>query len=179
MLLLCVFAFLREIIMKGLVMQLGFVSAILHEFSLEEILSSARDEGFACVELMCWPPGAASRRYAGVTHIDVTSLDNDADYRIGELSRGYGVAISGLGYYPNPLDPDPDHRRTVIEHLKKVMTAAPKLGVKVVNTFIGRDHTKNFDANWALFGTLWPDIVQHAEAAGVALGVENCPMLFT
>ena len=57
--------------------------------------------------------------------------------------KQYGVAISGLGYYPNPLDPDPAHRQEVIGHLKKVISAAPKLGVGVVNTFIGRDWTKS------------------------------------
>ena len=55
-------------------MQLGFVSAILPNLSLEEVLAFAADEGFACVELMCWPPGKAERRYAGVTHVDVTGL---------------------------------------------------------------------------------------------------------
>ena len=55
-------------------MQLGFVSAILPDLSLEEVLAFAADEGFACVELMCWPPGGADRRYAGVTHLDVTQL---------------------------------------------------------------------------------------------------------
>src|SRR5207248_3853571 len=53
------------------VMQLGFVSAILADLTLEEVLAYAADEGFGCVELMCWPPGSADRRYAGVTHIDV------------------------------------------------------------------------------------------------------------
>jgi sugar phosphate isomerase/epimerase len=33
--------------------------------------------------------------------------------------------------------------------------------------------------NWPLFQQVWPDIVQHAEAEGVNLGIENCPMLFT
>ena len=56
-------------------MQLGFVSAILPDLSLEEVLAFAADEGFACVELMCWPPGKADRRYAGVTHLDVTDFD--------------------------------------------------------------------------------------------------------
>ena len=40
-------------------MQLGFVSAILHDLSLTEVLEFAATEGFACVELMCWPPGGA------------------------------------------------------------------------------------------------------------------------
>ena len=58
-------------------MNLGFVSAILPDLSLEEVLDFAAAEGFDCVELMCWPKGKAERRYAGVTHIDVTDLDKD------------------------------------------------------------------------------------------------------
>ena len=61
-------------------MQLGFVSAILPELSFEDLWAFADAEGFGCVEVMCWPPGKAERRYAGVTHIDVTSL-NDAEVK--------------------------------------------------------------------------------------------------
>ena len=59
-------------------MKLGFVSAILPELSLEEVLQFAQQEGFDCVELMCWPMGKAERRYAGVTHIDVDGFDRRA-----------------------------------------------------------------------------------------------------
>ncbi len=55
-------------------MQLGFVSAILAELGLEEVVQFAADEGFQCIELMCWPRGKAERRYAGVTHIDAGDL---------------------------------------------------------------------------------------------------------
>src|SRR5262249_21166217 len=116
-------------------MQLGFVSAILHDLSLAEVLAFAGDEGFACVELMCWPPGGADRRYAGVTHIDVSRWDEEQAGRVRGLVDRHGVAISALGYYPNPLDPDAEHRRVVIEHLKKVISAAPLLNVRLVNTF--------------------------------------------
>src|SRR5262250_2068734 len=104
-------------------MQLGFVSAILGDLNLEQVLGFARDEGFACVELMCWPPGGADRRYAGVTHLDVTRLGDDEAGRVRDLVARRGVAVSGLGYYPNPLDPDADHRRVVVEHLKQVIRA--------------------------------------------------------
>src|SRR6187431_2957831 len=104
-------------------MQLGFVSAILGDLSLEDVLKFAADEGFACVELMCWPPGGADRRYAGVTHIDVTRLDEAEVKRTLELTQRHGVAISGLGYYPNPLHADAEHRRRVVEHLKAVIAA--------------------------------------------------------
>ena len=160
-------------------MQLGFVSAILGDLNLEQVFGFARDEGFACVELMCWPPGGADRRYAGVTHLDVTQFSDDDAGRVRGLLDRYGVALSGLGYYPNPLDPDPEHRRVVAEHLKKVMGAAARLGVSVVNTFIGRDPTRSVEANWPMVRTVWPDLLRHAEELRVHVGIENCPMLFS
>ncbi|MBY0525088.1 MAG: sugar phosphate isomerase/epimerase [Gemmataceae bacterium] len=160
-------------------MQLGFVSAILGDLSLEEVFAYAADEGFGCVELMCWPPGGADRRYAGVTHVDVTRLNDSDAERIRGLVRKHGVAISGLGYYPNPLAADAEHRRVVIEHLKCVISAAPRLGVNIVNTFIGRDHRRGVDAAWATLQEVWPAIVAHAESVGVTVGIENCPMLFS
>jgi len=160
-------------------MQLGFVSAILGDLSLEEVLDFARDEGFGCVELMCWPPGGGDRRYAGVCHLDVNGMDDKAAGWYRDLAAKRGVAISGLGYYPNPLDPNPEHRRTVVDHLHKVIAAAPKLGVGVVNTFIGRDPARSVDDNWWAVREVWPDLVRRAEASGVRLGIENCPMLFS
>src|SRR5437867_8819064 len=106
-------------------MQLGFVSAIFFDLGLEDVFAFAADEGFPCVELMCWPPGAADRRYAGVCHVDVErcGASDDELHMVRDLLRIHGVAVSGLGYYPNPLDPDAAHRQRVVEHLKKVICA--------------------------------------------------------
>jgi sugar phosphate isomerase/epimerase len=160
-------------------MQLGFVSAILWDLSLEEVLAFAREEGFTCVELMCWPAGGAERRYAGVSHLDVNEFNDTKADRVHELVRNHGVGVSGLGYYPNPLDPDAAHRRVVAEHLKKVIDAARRLGVGVVNTFIGRDPGVSAEASWPRVREVWTPLVQHAESAGVRLAIENCPMLFS
>ncbi len=160
-------------------MQLGFVSAILGDLKLEEVLAFAADEGYPCVELMCWPPGGAERRYAGVSHLDVTRLGDNEIGRVRDLLGRHGVSISGLGYYPNPLDADAGHRQTVTVHLKKVIDAAAKLGVAVVNTFIGRDHTHPPEHSWDLFRAVWPPILEHAESRRVKIGIENCPMLFS
>ncbi|MCS7044892.1 MAG: sugar phosphate isomerase/epimerase, partial [Gemmataceae bacterium] len=162
-----------------MIVQIGFVSAILGDLNIDELFAYAADEGFACVELMCWPPGKADRRYAGVTHVDVTAVDDAAASRIRELVQRHRVAISGLGYYPNPLHPDAEHRRRVVEHLHQVIDAAAKLGVGIVNTFVGRDPHKSVPDNWPLFDEIWPGLVRHAEQRGVTLGIENCPMLFT
>jgi sugar phosphate isomerase/epimerase len=160
-------------------MQLGFVSAILADLSFEEVLAFAREEGFSCVEPMCWPAGGAERRYAGVTHLDVSDFNDAKAARVHDLVRNYGVGLSGLGYYPNPLDPDAGHRAVVAEHLKKVVDAARRLGVGVVNTFIGRDPNLPADANWPRACEVWAPLVRHAESAGVRLAIENCPMLFS
>ena len=160
-------------------MQLGFVSAILPDLSLEEVLAFAAAEGFACVEVMCWPRGKAERRYAGVTHVDVDGFDEAAADEVKRLCRHAGVAISGLGYYPNPLAPDAAEATVGVEHLKKVIQAAALLGVGVVNTFIGRDWTRTVEENWPRFRETWKPLIKFAEDHGVKIGIENCPMLFT
>lgn len=160
-------------------MQLGFVSAILPELTLEQILSFAATEGFRCVELMCWPVGKAERRYAGVTHLDVTSFGEDAAARTRELTEKYGVRISSLGYYPNPLCADPSERENYIQHLRRVIGASAGLGIGVVTTFIGRDHVKSVEENWKLFESVWKPLISFAEDHGVKVGIENCPMLFS
>jgi len=160
-------------------MRLGFVSAILPDLSLEDVLAFAAAEGFACVELMCWPKGKAERRYAGVTHIDAAGLTSADAAKVSDLLAETGVSISGLGYYPNPLAPDAREARVYVEHLKKVIVAAERLGVGVVNTFIGRDWTKSVDENWPRFRKVWKPLVAFAEGHGVRIAIENCPMLFT
>lgn len=160
-------------------MQLGFVSAILPDLSLEEVIQFAAQNGFAAVELMCWPKGKAERRYAGVTHVDVANLTAEEAARIQELCRNAGVAISGLGYYPNPLAPDPAEAALYVDHIRKVITAARTLGVGVINTFVGRDWTKSVDDNWPRFLETWKPLIAFADDNGIKVGIENCPMLFT
>ncbi len=160
-------------------MKLGFVSAILPDLSLEKVVQFAAEEGFACVELMCWPMGKAERRYAGVTHVDVANLRKSDARRVNDIFKAAGVEISGLGYYPNPLAPDAREARVYINHLKRVISAASLLGVNLVNTFIGRDWTKSVEDNWLRFQKVWIPLVKYAENKGVRIGIENCPMLFT
>jgi sugar phosphate isomerase/epimerase len=156
--------------------KLGFVSAILAELPLKEVLQTAFECGYDAVELMCWPRGKAERRYAGVTHIDV---DTDDAAETTVLCEKYGITITGLGYYPNLLSADPEEASRCKAHLEKVIAYAPKLGVGVVNTFIGRDPKKSIDESWPAFLAIWPGIVAQAEARGVKIGIENCPMLYT
>ncbi len=158
---------------------LGFVSAIFAEKCFEEVIDFAAANGFQCVELMCWPKGKAERRYAGVTHIDVDQLDEQKQRYIKEYLASKKVYISGLGYYPNPLDADEEKSEYYFAHIKKVISAAGILGVPVVNTFIGRRQMATLPENLALFKSRWPPIIAFAAVKGVKIGIENCPMFFT
>ncbi len=160
-------------------LSLGFVSAILPDLNLDDVLSFATVAKFDCIELMCWPKGKAERRYAGVTHIDVNALHPEEAARIKEQFAAAKVKISGLGYYPNPLTPDHDEAQVYIDHIRKVIEAACLLGVDVVNTFIGRDWTRSVDENWPRFLEVWKPLIGFAEDRGIRIGIENCPMLFT
>ncbi len=160
-------------------MQLGFVTAIVGELSLSEVMLLAAQIGYDCVEVMCWPPSKAERRYAGVTHIDVTALSDSAIQEINHLRESTGVAISGLGYYPNCLSANREEATAAVEHLRRVMQAAPQLGIKNVNTFIGRDHTCSVEANWPRLLDTWGPLMELADGLNLKIGIENCPMLFT
>jgi len=160
-------------------MKLGFVSAVFPDLTLEELAAFAQANGFSYVEAMCWPKGKAERRYAGVTHIDVANFTAADAARINEMLASKRVALSGLGYYPNPLAPDPAEAQVYIEHIKKVIVASRLLGVNLVNTFIGRDWTKSVEENWPRFLEVWKPLIAFAADHGVRIGIENCPMSFT
>src|ERR1051326_2937867 len=160
-------------------MKLGFVSAILPDLPLDQVLAFAAAERFACVEAMCWPVGKAERKFAGGTHVDVTALSASQTDDIHSLCAKHDVALSGLGYYPNPLDPDPEVSKKAVDHLKKVIIGAERLGLKNVNTFVGRDWTRSVDENWPRFLKIWKPLIAFAEDHDIKIGIENCPMFFS
>jgi sugar phosphate isomerase/epimerase len=160
-------------------MKLGIMTAAFPGKSLKEVAAWAAENGFETLELACWPPGKATRRYAGVSTIDVVDFDAAKAKEVHAILKNYGLSISSLGYYPNPMDPDPEQRTSVIEHLKKVILAAELLEVEIVGTFIGREKDKNIPDNLEAFAQIWPPIVKFAGDHQVKIAIENCPMLFS
>lgn len=156
----------------------GFITSILDGWNFDEMMDVASGMGFRCVEVACWPSGAAERRYAGVSHIDVTNLTDESARHILDTCREKKVAISSLAYYPNPMDGDLEKREAAIAHLRRVIAASHRLGVNLVTTFIGRDQRKTVEENLALVKEIWPPILEEARALSVRVAIENCPMLF-
>lgn len=161
-------------------MQLGILTAPFPDVSLIDVADWAVSSNFEVLEIACWPVSKGpTRRYAGTSHIDVANTDATQAKDIVSALADKGLSISGLGYYPNPLHPDEDHRKTVIDHLTQVITVAGHMDLPVVNTFCGGDASKNLDENWQHALEIWPDIIAHARDSGVRLAFENCPMIFS
>jgi sugar phosphate isomerase/epimerase len=160
-------------------MKLGLVSAILPDFTFEQVIDYAARVGFSCVEVCCWPKGKAIRRYAGVTHIDTSGLTREKMDHYLQYAKSKGVAISSLGYYPNPMDPDPETRKVAADHLMTLIDVSAEMGIHMVTTFIGKDKGKTVEENLELFEEIWTPLIRHAEAKKVRIGIENCPMYYT
>lgn len=159
-------------------MKLGFVSAILADYSFEKLMDTAGKFKFECVEVACWPKGKSERRYAGVSHIDVEDMTDEKAHYIKEYCKNRGIEISSLAFYPNTIGNDVEMRKANVSHLYKVIDASARLGVNMVTTFIGRDQYKTVEENIELFREVWPPIISYAEEKGVKIAIENCPMLF-
>ncbi len=158
-------------------MKLGLLTAAFPDLDLEQVAEWSAGNGFAMLEIACWPSaGGERRRYAGVCHVDVDALDADA---VRSTMARHGLEISSLAYYPNNLHPDPVEREAANAHLRKVIDAAAEIGVGVVGTFVGRDKTRSVPDNLDEFRKVWPPLVAFAEERGVRIAIENCPMIFS
>ncbi len=161
-------------------MKLGILTAPFADTGLADVATWAASAGFEALEIACWPStGGEKRRYAGTAHLPVEVMTPAHGSDIVAMLGDKGLTVSALGYYPNPLHADAAHRDAIIGHLKKVITAAGMMGVKVVNTFVGGDRALTIDQNWARAEAIFPAIVAHARDAGVTLAFENCPMIFS
>jgi sugar phosphate isomerase/epimerase len=158
-------------------MKLGLLTAAFPDLTLDDVAGWAGENGFAMLEVACWPSGGGERRrYSGVTHVDVDAFDPD-DVR-ATLER-HGLGISALAYYPNNLHPDDAHREEVNGHLRKVIDAAQRLGVDTVGTFVGNEKDRPLPENLERFRQIWPPLVDYAGERGVKIAIENCPMIFS
>lgn len=158
-------------------MKLGLLTAAFPSLTLEQVAEWAHDNGFAALEIACWPSsGSERRRYAGVAHIDVDRFDPK---HVHDVLRRYNLVISALAYYPNNLDPDPATRTAAHEHLQRVIEAAQKLEVDVVGTFVGRDQHRSTEESLEDFKKAWPPLVHFARERNVKVAIENCPMIFS
>ena len=159
-------------------MKLGLLSAILSEMDFRQAIDLCAEIGFESMETACWPKQEATRRYAGVTHLDVNTLTLRQITEELDYARKKNVPVCALAYYPNPLSAD-EAERTVAVHICRLIEVASETGVGLVNTFVGRDRFKTVEENLDLYEQVWEPIVKLAEKKQVRVAIENCPMIFS
>lgn len=155
-------------------MYLGFLTGCMGEIPLIEKAKWAADNGLKAIEISCWP--RANDRDYSATDIDVSSLNKNEAADIRSQVNDLGLSITSLAYYDNNLSADSAKRDFINSHLYKVIDAAQLLGVELVGTFIGRNHTISLEENFDEFEKVFSRIVSYAEDRGIKIMIENCPM---
>jgi sugar phosphate isomerase/epimerase len=155
-------------------MKLGFFTACLPSWSLEQVAGYAADQGYQCLEVAAWP--AAPGRDFEAPHLPVATWTGaDTEATLALLDRT-GLEISSLGYYENNLIGDPGRRQEIRTHLLACVDVAQALGVPYVGTFIGRDPARTVVENMAEAERTFPELVDYAGERDVRLIIENCVM---
>jgi sugar phosphate isomerase/epimerase len=169
-------------------MRIGLMTPAFPELTLHEIMDFAVQNSFQTLEVACWPAREAKdRKYGGVAHIDVESLNPDKVAEIKQLQEDKKVEITALGYYVNPLHPDQKRREHDIDHTRNVILGAEKLGVGIIGVLVGRSSAPErygrvwkdaIEYNFDEFKKVWPDLVKFAADHNVKIAIEHCPMLW-
>ncbi len=171
-------------------MKLGVMAACFGDKSWPEAVKAAKDAGLQAIE-----PGAGG--FVGKNHCDPEKLLNDKDElkRFIDAYKSQDIEISALSVHGNPLHPD---KKFAEEHTNDIINAiklAEKLGVKVINGFVGCPGANETDTspNWITcpwppyFGDavkwqwekkvipFWKEMAKRAKDAGVKFGFEMHP----
>jgi sugar phosphate isomerase/epimerase len=152
-------------------MKLGFVTACLPGWSLEQLADWAAGHGYGALEVAAWP--ALGNRPFTASHLDVERLDAD---RVRKLMSARGLEVSSVAYMDNPLDPDLATRAAMHAHLHRCIDAAAAIGSPTVGTFVGRDPRRSVKENLAEAEAIFKPLVDHAGEKGVKIVIENCLM---
>jgi sugar phosphate isomerase/epimerase len=155
-------------------MRLGLLTACLPGLPLEKIAGWAAGQGYQALEVAAWPH--VRGRDWEASHLDVASFDRRATAEVRTLLDSHGLELSAVAYYENNLHADLARRSEIHAHLRRCIDAASLLGCELVGTFFGRDVTLNVEDNLRLAEQVMPPLVSYADARGVRLVVENCPM---
>ena len=142
-------------------MRIGFYT----DYS-QSIAAFAQEVGFTSLQLSAWPSSSLN-------------ADTVTDDRIAEIRAdldGRDIEISALGYYPNPLDVDPEKAEEARRYLRKVIDLAPRMGVDTVCTFVGQTQGTPVIECLDAFKEVFAPLCEYAEERSVRIGIENCPM---
>lgn len=112
-------------------MRVGCFTALLAQFSLDQVIEKLKSLDITTVEL-------GTGNYPGDPHCKLSMLEDEAAFQAFKEKIGAnGISISALSCHGEPLHPDPAIRQANQEVQRKSILLAEKLGVPVVIDFSG------------------------------------------
>lgn len=148
-------------------MRIGFLTAVLNDRPLTEVLDLAREAGYDAVEIAAWP---WSR------HISPREAAEGRGEEIVAQVEERGLFISALTCHVNHLHPDPSEREALNEHFRWVVRAAGAMGVPVVTAVSGAPLPDVEEGeNWKMFKEIMGEHLKEAADLGVKIAVETFP----
>ena len=132
--------------------------------NLKETLEWAKEKGFQSISITL-PIGSEFLNLNSV-------ISNPRSVR--DLVDEYGVVISALGFYGNPIHPDEATRKRHKEHFLKVLEASYRLELPVMTGWVGK-YPGSIEDNIREVKKVWPDILKKAEDYDIRIAIENCP----
>ena len=88
---------------------------------------------------------------------------------------GFDFSAGALSTREYRIVPEKQVRFQVLsdpEGIRLGILGAEKLGLRQVNSFVGRDWTRSFDDNWPRFLKVWKPLIRFAEDHGVRIGID-------
>lgn len=140
-------------------MRLGFIT----DYSEEEV-KFASEVGFTSLSLQA-KPGSP---------LDPQRITREKTEEIKETVKKYGIFISAIGNYANPLDPDKKKRREILDQILKTLDVCKMLDVNIYTGFPGKGAGVNVRDSISLFKEVFSPIVDKATANGIKIAFENC-----
>jgi len=171
------------------VMQLGVVSVLLGDESVEDALAYFADIGLDMVELGCGG-------FPGEDHLPRAEyLDEpNAQAELKALLDQYDLGLSALATHNNPLHPDEERAARADTELHEAIELADQLGVDVVTCFSGlpgggpddetpnwitapwpTEHAEALEYQWDVARDYWSGLAAHAADHDVNIGIEMHP----
>jgi sugar phosphate isomerase/epimerase len=132
----------------------------------EEEIEFAKSAGFGSIQLLIWPGDP----------LDPTVTDEADILKAKEQYEAAGIEVSALGCYRNVLDPDEAEAKKNQDYFRLLFDVADKMDVDCIGTFAGRNPELDIPDNIPLFKQVWTPLAAEAEARGLKIGFENCPM---
>jgi sugar phosphate isomerase/epimerase len=125
-----------------------------------------------------WEAAFSFAKRIGAQSIQLDNPAEDDVTQIKEQMDRTGISISSIGAMSwQMLGPNVGASLDDQAKVKKAISLAEKLGVSSVSQFAGNDPNKTFTENIDTFKKVFTPLAQYAEAAGVRLAFENCPLI--